>query len=85
MALHYLTASPREIHWHMIRAAFSSVANIAIIPLQDLLGVGSTARMNRPGKGRHNWEWRLTPGQLTRQMAHRLRQLTDIYGRMTNA
>jgi 4-alpha-glucanotransferase len=58
-----------------------SVARIAVFPLQDILGLGQEARMNRPAVGRGNWEWRLLPGQLTEAVAERLRSLTVTYGR----
>ena len=53
------------MHWQFIRAVWASVADTAIVPAQDLLGLGSEARMNRPGTDADNWRWRLTPGQLT--------------------
>jgi 4-alpha-glucanotransferase len=69
----------------MIRLAFMSVANTAIIPVQDLLGLGSEARMNRPGSDLDNWSFRLAPGVLTPALADRLRELTEIYGRRPEA
>ena len=69
------------IHWSMIRLAFSSIANQAIIPLQDLLGLGSYARMNSPGKAEGNWGWRYRSEALTRELRERLRELTKLYGR----
>jgi 4-alpha-glucanotransferase len=72
----------RDIHWHMIRLALASVANIAIVPAQDILGLGSEARMNRPGTDRGNWRFRLSPGALTPALAARLRDLTETYGRL---
>ena len=80
-ALDYLGTSVRsEIHWDMVRAVWSSVANVAIAPIQDLLGLGTEARMNLPGTSQGNWEWRLTelPGA---QVQTRLKELTQIYGR----
>jgi len=65
-----------EIHWEMIRTLFTSVANLAIVPLQDLLGLGSEARMNRPGIAEGNWEWRCRRTDLRPSLAARLRQLT---------
>jgi len=64
----------------MLRAVWSSVANVAIAPIQDLLGLGTEARMNLPGTSQGNWEWRLTelPGA---QVQTRLKELTQIYGR----
>ncbi len=78
--LAYLGSSGREIHWEMLRAVWASVANLAIAPVQDLLGLGAEARMNTPGTAQDNWEWRLTelPGAAVQK---RLRELTAIYGR----
>ncbi|MFA5975210.1 MAG: 4-alpha-glucanotransferase [Elusimicrobiota bacterium] len=81
-ALQYLHSDGREIHWDMIRAAFQSVANTAIVPLQDVLGLGSDARMNRPGIAKGNWEWRLRPAALTPPLARRLRALARTCGRI---
>lgn len=77
----YLGRHGDDIAWDLIRLASSSVANTAIVPLQDVLGLGSEARMNFPGKADGNWAWRYTPDQLTRGHADRLRELTTIYGR----
>jgi 4-alpha-glucanotransferase len=86
VALRYLGVEDRsEIHWKMIRLAFMSVANLAIIPVQDLLGLGTEARMNRPGSDLNNWSFRLKPGALTPALADRLRELTEIYGRRPEA
>ena len=70
-----------KIHWRMIRAIMGSVANVAIVPAQDLLGLGSNARMNQPGTATGNWSFRLEPGALTPAVADRLRDLTETYGR----
>jgi 4-alpha-glucanotransferase len=81
-ALRYLgVKNGDEINWRMIRAAMSSVANLAIFPVQDVLGLGSEARMNRPGEGSGNWSWRLQAGQLTRDHSERLALLATTYGR----
>ena len=79
-----LGATNREIVWAMIRAALASPANTAIIPAQDLLELGSEARMNFPGIAKGNWGWRLKDGALTRELAQRLRCLTVEYGRLMN-
>lgn len=73
--------SPDGIHWDLIRLALSSVANLAIVPVQDLLGLGSWARMNFPGKPEGNWEWRYWGGNLSPELAERLRSLTYTFGR----
>jgi 4-alpha-glucanotransferase len=70
-----------EIHWEMIRLAMASVARTAIVPAQDLLGLGSEARMNRPGRAADNWRWRLSPGALTPALEARLLDCTRTYGR----
>jgi 4-alpha-glucanotransferase len=59
----------------------ASVADTAIVPAQDLLGLGSDARMNRPGTLSGNWRWRLVPGQLARETAQRLAMMTETYER----
>ncbi len=71
----------KDIHWEFIRLLLMSAANLAIIPMQDLLGLGEKARMNRPGRMEGNWEWRLTAGQLTSSLRKRLAEMTEIYGR----
>jgi 4-alpha-glucanotransferase len=71
----------REVQWDLIRAALGSVADTAIIPAQDLLGLGSEARMNQPGTRSGNWRWQLGPGQLTKDVMRRLGGLTETYER----
>jgi len=71
-----------EISCELMRVAMRSVARIAIIPMQDVLGLGAQARMNTPaGKG-DNWLWRMRPGQTDARLACRLRDLTATYGRL---
>jgi 4-alpha-glucanotransferase len=79
----YLGREPDEhlLHWELIRLVMMSVADTAIIPLQDLLGLGEEARMNRPSSGSGNWEWRVMPQQMTRRIVTRLAEMTTIYGR----
>jgi 4-alpha-glucanotransferase len=77
----YLGCGAEAIEQGMIRAAYTSVANVAIVPLQDILGAGSEARMNRPGEGRGNWAWRFRDGALTASAASDLRELARISGR----
>lgn len=79
--LRYLGTEGREIHWELIRLALMSVADLAIFPVQDLLGLGSEARMNRPGTGAENWAWRLREGSLDDAIVERLLELTRTYGR----
>jgi 4-alpha-glucanotransferase len=80
-ALLYLGTTGTEIHWDMIRLALSSVANVAIVPLQDILGLGTEARMNRPGSDTGNWGWRFEVGALGEAHAARLGAMTRTYGR----
>ena len=80
-ALKYLGTDGSEIHWGFIRLALSSVARIAIFPLQDLLGLGTEARMNLPGTTQGNWEWRFSSDMLTPTIGRRLRELTRVYDR----
>jgi 4-alpha-glucanotransferase len=80
-ALQYLHSNGRAVHWDMIRVALASVADTVIVPLQDVLGLGTTARMNLPGTNQKNWRWRLQPRQLHARLSERLRTLTHTYGR----
>ena len=80
--LTYLGCISHEgVQWDMIRLALSSVANQAIIPLQDVLGLGSEARMNCPGKPDGNWIWRYQSEDLHQENRDRLRNLTMLYSR----
>ena len=69
------------INWVLIRAVLASVAEIAVVPLQDVLGLGSEARMNLPGTVSGNWKWRYSADALTTDVAARLRELTVLYDR----
>jgi 4-alpha-glucanotransferase len=80
-ALRYLGTTGGEINWDMIRAALASVASLALFPLQDVLGLGSDARMNRPGQADGNWTWRFEENALSSAVAERLASLTRTYGR----
>jgi 4-alpha-glucanotransferase len=71
----------QEISWELIRMAWSSVADYAIVPLQDLLNLDSSARMNMPGREDGNWHWRITPDQPVEQALQGLRDLTWLYNR----
>lgn len=79
--LKYLGSDGKEIHWDFIRLALASVSNTSIIPLQDVLGCGSEARMNIPSRESNNWSWRYRPEQLTSDIRARLAELTEVYGR----
>jgi 4-alpha-glucanotransferase len=73
---------PGEPHWGLVELAYASPASLAIVPAQDVLGLGSEARMNRPGRAEGNWSWRLEPGQLTPALARRLRERAEAHGRL---
>lgn len=70
-----------EIHWEFVRLAMMSVANTIIIPIQDILGLGEEARINRPGTIEGNYRWKLSPEQITPQAKEKLLKMTEIYGR----
>jgi 4-alpha-glucanotransferase len=70
-----------ELNWAFIRALMASVANTVVFPAQDLLGLGTPARMNMPSTLGGNWLWRLHPGSLTGEIADRLRKLAELYDR----
>lgn len=79
--LDYLGSNGRQVHWDLIRVASMSVADLAIFPLQDLLGLGSRARMNVPGTVAGNWAWRFDAADLTPAVAEQMAKLTALYGR----
>jgi 4-alpha-glucanotransferase len=74
--------SDRDAHWGLIRLLFSSPAVVAMTQLQDVLGLGSEARMNVPGTAKGSWQWRLGRGQLRPAQAKRLRAATEEAGRL---
>jgi len=78
----YLGCDGESVASCLIRAAYTSVAETAIVPAQDILDLGSDARMNRPGASSGNWTWRLPPGALTHEQAEKLRRLAEITGRV---
>jgi 4-alpha-glucanotransferase len=78
----YLATDGREMSWVMIRALLASVAETAIVPLQDVLGLGSEARMNRPATVGGNWQWRFRDDALRAEHGERLRLLAALYGRL---
>lgn len=77
----YLHTCGQEMNWDFIRAVLASVANTAIIPLQDVLGAGSEGRMNLPNSTEGNWSWRFAAGALTDDQRERLREMAETYGR----
>jgi 4-alpha-glucanotransferase len=78
-------AEDRSAAWRFIELAYSSPAAVAIVPAQDVLELGSEARMNTPGRIEGNWTWRLRRGQLTAKHAARLRELSERSGRHRGA
>jgi 4-alpha-glucanotransferase len=83
--LDYVGTDGTDIHWDLIRLALSSVADTAIVPVQDLLGLDGSARMNVPSRPDGNWVWRLGHNQFDDAAIDRLAHLTRIYGRWNDA
>jgi 4-alpha-glucanotransferase len=81
-ALAYLGGDGEAIHWDAMRTLYVSVAEAVIIPLQDVLGLGSAARMNLPGRPDGNWAWRFSAGDLSGELRRRLHLLTQVSGRL---
>ena len=78
----YIPGAATDPAGALLRTAWSSVAQTAIAPLQDVLGLGSEARMNTPGTSTGNWGWRVTPKQLKTNAFERLAEMTETYGRV---
>ncbi|MCS7312168.1 MAG: 4-alpha-glucanotransferase [Acidobacteria bacterium] len=76
------TVTADEVAWEMVRLAMMSVADRVVIPMQDVLGLGAEARMNTPATTAGNWEWRLPSHRITPELARRLADLTETYGRV---
>jgi 4-alpha-glucanotransferase len=77
----YTATDGHDIAWAMVRLAFASVADTAVIPMQDLMQLDNQARMNYPGRVGGYWQWRFTPDMLTDIIGYRLRELSELYGR----
>jgi 4-alpha-glucanotransferase len=77
----YAPGAENDISWELIRLAWMSVADYAITPLQDVLSLGSEARMNWPGRASGNWRWRFRTEMLTESLLDRLAELTEVYER----
>lgn len=77
----YFRTDGHEVSWTLIEGAFRSVAVMAVVPLQDVLSLGTEARMNLPGTAAGNWSWRFQPWQLDRAAIDRLKEVTLLYGR----
>jgi 4-alpha-glucanotransferase len=82
MAERYIGPSDEPINWKLIRVLLSSVAQAAVAPMQDVLGLGSESRMNKPGAATGNWAWRMRSGAFTDELQQRLRDLSEIYERV---
>ncbi len=78
----YLGRGDDNVPWEFLRLAIASVADLAIFPLQDALGLGSDARMNTPGQASGNWSWRVTWDDVPPWLADQLRELARVYGRL---
>jgi 4-alpha-glucanotransferase len=83
LARQYLNATARNLPWAMIRSLWASVANTVVTPMQDLLSLGTEARMNFPGKLGGNWGWRVLEDQLTDELQAKLLEFNTIYGRLS--
>jgi len=82
VALQYIGCNENDAVWGFIRLVFSSIADTAIVPMQDVLCLGSEARMNIPATTDNNWRWRLLEDQLKPELADKIRELNRIYGRL---
>ena len=74
--------NPDNISWELIHLAMQSIADMAIIPMQDILGLGQEARMNLPGNKDGNWQWRIHPDQLHPELVASLAEITRTYSRI---
>jgi 4-alpha-glucanotransferase len=78
----YLGPNDEPMNWNMLRALYSSVARVAVAPMQDILGLGSESRMNRPGVGAGNWRWRMLPDAFTSEYQKKLHGFSYLYDRL---
>ncbi|MFR8547997.1 MAG: 4-alpha-glucanotransferase, partial [Lachnospiraceae bacterium] len=79
--LHLTDEDREETVWAFIRLTLSSVADTAVIPMQDYLALGAQARMNHPSTIGTNWRWRMTQGCLTDELIQKIGRLAELYGR----
>jgi 4-alpha-glucanotransferase len=77
----YLNVSGENVNWDLIRLTMSSVADYAIIPMQDVLGLDSDGRMNTPGVSGGNWQFKYTKEQLRDDFAKQLKYICELYNR----
>ena len=80
-ALVYLGCGETAFPWAMVRAALTSVAELAVVPLQDLVGLGAEARLNTPGRESGNWSWRVRANEIPDDLAARVRELAGVAAR----
>ena len=82
-AIEYMHLDTKEgYNWGFIRNAYESVADLAVIQMQDILGLGNEARMNTPSTLGGNWTWRVSEKVFTEKLAEKIRHMTEIYGRL---
>lgn len=81
--LSYLNTDGRNVHWAFIHSLMQSVADTVIFPVQDILGLGTKARMNVPGTAEGNWVWRVSPGKLGPELASQLKTLVQTFDRVS--
>jgi 4-alpha-glucanotransferase len=77
----YVGRDAADVSWDLIRLAWASVADLAIAPLQDILDLGTEARMNLPGTAQGNWKWRMPAGAMNEWVVSRITAMTEVYGR----
>ncbi|MEO5887691.1 MAG: 4-alpha-glucanotransferase [Anaerolineales bacterium] len=80
-ALRYLKSDGTDFAWDLMRGVWSSVATYALAPMQDLLSLGTEARMNFPSRLGGNWDWRMQASELNQGLANRMRELNELYYR----
>ena len=80
----YLARSGNDVAWDMIRAVWSSVASLAVAPMQDFLSLGNSARMNYPGRLGGNWTWRMRSNVFNPDLISRIRELNTLYSRLAH-
>ena len=77
----YLARGDDNVAWDFVRLALASTADTAVVPLQDVIGLGSEGRMNTPGQAAGNWSWRFTWDMIPHWVAPQLREMAEVYGR----
>ena len=77
MSKKYIDFDKSNLHWSMVKYAMESKASFCIIPLQDILGLGSLARMNTPGTIGNNWQWRYSSNALNKKIKTKFRNITE--------